>query len=642
MVSGHRVSDYLRRCQAKADVPEGIRPIIDRALGLNAKDCFESAGTFASELEAVISGEPAGLPDSIFVPALPESEGGAHRARDAQAGPEASLAFEILGHYQIIERIGHGGMGDVYKGYEKALDRFVAIKVLPAELARQEDFVKRFHTEATTIAKLDHPNIVRIYYTGQDRGHHFFAMQYMDGETLADPSNVLLDRHIRRALVTDFGVVKAAQAGTQITVTGVIMGTADYIAPEQARGQDIDHRADLYSMGVLMYQMLSGHLPFTADSVTSMMFQHAYEPPPPLKEIAPDVPDALAKVVMKLMAKKPEDRHQSAEDVLADLHSIRFLPAEAVGRPQTNIVKAPESDITAEIPAGLLTFAPTGRFRRLRNRIADFFGAHAPHVVQQMRTTCQQVDGAIAEYERRREQLSKLAEEARSLACNLGHQARTHAGIAQRSAQRAEAATNTIAKQKALKEQHDNEQAAAELAQLAAEQEEQAEGIGLRLAKLDATLAQLRSQRNALNARLSIAEAHLKMRGSRPAVWRHSRKLVYGAAALVPICLVTVAIYLFWPGQQPSLPWPPTIPALTDAVPGRLQAWGANRFGQCNVPAGDDFVAVAAGHFHVLALKADGTLLAWGSNTQRQCNVPIDNRFVAIAAGFSHSLGLRP
>jgi serine/threonine protein kinase/CHASE3 domain sensor protein len=600
MVSGHRVSDYLRSCKAKTAVPEIIRPIIDRALGLNAKDCFESAESFAKALEAVIAGktaaaegESAHLPDSIFVEPSSKPKDESPAPRDVSAVVEGELPFKKLGHYQIIERIGHGGMGDVYKGYEKALDRFVAIKVLPAELARQEDFVKRFHAEAAAIAKLDHPNIVRIYYTGEAGDHHFFAMQYVDGKTLADvlasrkklsanealpiveqclagigaahkiglvhrdvkPGNVLLDRHSRRALVTDFGVVKTVQAETHITATGVIMGTADYIAPEQARGQDIDCRADLYAMGVLIYQMLGGQLPFEAESATSMMFQHAYEPPPPLAEIAPDVPGPLADIVMKLMAKKPQDRYQSAEEVLADLHNICLMPEEASTKSRASMVTAPDFGSAPEIPGDLLRFAPTGKLRRLRNRIADFFGTHAPQVVERMQTTQQQVDSAVAEYERQREQLAKLAEEAKSLAADLHQQAQTHASTAQMAGRRAEAAANTIAKQRALKQQEEDEQAAAELAQLAAEQEQQADEISLRLAKLDAKLVELHSQRNALSARLKVAQAHQKLQTAPLSAWQRRRKLIYTAAAFILLGLVAVIAYFFVLQIRPQSKW---------------------------------------------------------------------------------------
>ncbi|HEW78665.1 MAG TPA: hypothetical protein ENH34_01680 [Phycisphaerales bacterium] len=582
MVSGRSVSDYLRSCKAKATVPEVIRSVIDRALGLNSKNCFSSSIAFAAALQAVIDGKTTPksdllrLPGSIFVEPIAKAK--LQAPRDTSTASEETLPFKKLGHYQIIERIGHGGMGDVYKGYEKALDRFVAIKVLPAELGRQRDFVKRFHTEATAIAKLDHPNVVRIYYTGEDRGYHFFAMQYIDGETLADlltrrrklsanealpiieqclagigaahkrglihrdvkPGNVILDRHSRRALVTDFGVVKAVQAETQITITGTIMGTADYIAPEQARGQDIDCRADLYAMGILMYQMLSGQLPFEAKSATSMMFQHAYEPPPPLTEIAPDVPSPLAGIVMKLMAKKPEDRYQSTDDVLTNLHKIRLAPAATVtGTSQTNIVKAPEFYTTPEVPHNLSKLTGENWFGRLMNWITDFFGIHAPQVIDYMQTTSQQVDGAVAEYQKRRDKLAELGKEARTAATELDAQAKASRTAAQVAGERAEAAKSTTAKHQALKEKQENEQTAAELAQLAAEQAEQSEDISLRLAKLDAKLVQLRSQRNALNARLNIAQAHLKTEGTTFRRWFvQQRKFLWFALAVLTITAV--------------------------------------------------------------------------------------------------------
>jgi serine/threonine protein kinase len=515
MVSGHNVLDYLRSCQAKMDVPEEIRPTIDRALGLNIREQFKSSDSFAFELEAIMSGkriaksEESRLPDGIFIEPLPKPT--VLRTLDnASTRGEVSLPLKKLGHYEVIECIGHGGMGDVYKGYEKALDRFVAIKVLPAELARQEDFVKRFHAEAMAIAKLDHPNVVRIYYSGEDQGHHFFVTQFVDGYTLADllayrkklsvnealpiveqclagigaahksglihrdlkPSNVLLDRQCRKALVTDFGVVKAAQADTQITVTGTVMGTADYIAPEQARGQPVDHRADLYAMGVLIYQMLSGRLPFEAESATSMMFQHAYEPPPLLSEVAPSIPGVLAKIVMKLMSKKPEDRHQSADEVLADLQNIHSTPTAVTGTSQTKIINAPDFHTFPVLPDDLSKLAPIGWLGNLRCWIADFFGACAPQVVQRMQTTGQQVDSVVAEYERRRLELVKLAKEAKASTADLEQQAKTHVDAAQKAAWRAEAASNTTTKHQALTEQQGSEQAAAGLAQLAAEQQQ--------------------------------------------------------------------------------------------------------------------------------------------------------------------------
>lgn len=582
MVSCHSIPDYLRSCKAKADVSAAIRPIIDRALGMNAKDQFESAEAFLSELEAVISGKPAaedrsGLPDSIFIEPSSKPE------------TEDRLPFEKLGHYEIIERIGRGGMGDVYKGYEKTLDRFVAIKVLPAQLARQEDFVKRFHAEATAIAKIDHPNIVRIYYSGQDQGHHFFAMQYVDGESLADlltarkkltaaeslpvivqclagigaaherglihrdikPGNVLLDRHSRRALVTDFGVVKSAHADTHITVTGTIMGTADYIAPEQARGSDIDCRADLYAIGILMYQMLGGKLPFDATSATSMMFQHAYEPPPPLSEVAPEVPEKLARIVMKLMSKNPEDRFSCADDILAELQDIDLQVAGHGGKSQTSIIRTPQFYSDPELPGELMKLTGSNWFARLRNRIADFFGTHAAQIIEHIQTTGQQVDGAVSEYQRRRNRLAELAREAKTVATDLEGQAKASRAAAQSAGRRVEAAANETAINHALKEKQESEQAAAELAQLAAEQAQQAEEMDLRLAKVDAQLLRLRSQRDALNARMNAAGAHLRPASNRLGRFLRPRKLLLAGLAVIIAVLVSLVFLKMTPPLPP-------------------------------------------------------------------------------------------
>src|SRR5262249_30893716 len=192
-------------------------------------------------------------------------------------------------------RLGRGGMGDVYLAHEEALRRRVAVKVLPRELARDANLVRRFHQEAAAVARLEHPNVVPIYYSGQDAGHHFFVMQYVEGESLAQrlerqgrlsaadalsileqcltglsaahaaglvhrdvkPANILIDGKTGRALVADFGLARMSDASGP-TTTGQVLGTVDYIAPEQALGQPVDGRTDLYALGVVAFQMLSG------------------------------------------------------------------------------------------------------------------------------------------------------------------------------------------------------------------------------------------------------------------------------------------------------------------------------------------------------------------------------------------------
>ncbi|MCU0880607.1 MAG: serine/threonine-protein kinase, partial [Pirellulaceae bacterium] len=340
--TGEPVSAYLSSPRTKAGVPHAIQTLIDRALGYPEDARFTEASQFLSALQQTLrdargEGVPVGPAEGV-------GDG---------------LPFASLGHFQIVARTGQGGMGDVYKGYDPALQRTVAIKVLPPELARQEDFVRRFRAEATAVARLTHPNVVQIYFVGEDQGHHFFAMQYVEGESLSEmlvrrgrltpdqalpivgqalaglaaahkqgivhrdikPANILLDRVNRRALLADFGLVKSVVAGTKMTATGIVLGTVDYLSPEQGRGQTVDARSDLYAIGVLLYHMLSGSLPFEADSPTAMIFQHVYEQPKPLHHVAPQVPEALCAIVHRLLAKSPADRHQTAEEVLSDIRA---------------------------------------------------------------------------------------------------------------------------------------------------------------------------------------------------------------------------------------------------------------------------------------------------------------------------------
>ncbi len=579
---------YLRSARVKGRVPAELRPVLERALGCDGQERFTDVGQLLAALDrmmtpptAVAEGAPpdtASADASSAVVALPsrptgdttpsfvasvdnpadtslwpEKEPAAVADRDA-GEPQSPLPFEKLGHYEIVARIGRGGMGDVYRGYERSLDREVAIKVLPYELARSDEFVRRFRTEATAVAKLNHPNIVPIHFIGEDQGHHFYAMQFVEGESLADllvrrprltvdetlpiveqalaglaaahehgmvhrdikPGNILLDHRSRRALLADFGLVKSLESSaTGKTATGVIMGTVDYISPEQGRGLAVDGRSDLYSIGVLLYRMLSGRLPFTGDSPTALIFQHVYEPPPALSGIASDVPAPLAAVVAQLLAKSPGDRHQTAEEVLTDLRCFRSgqpmsprAVVQANRQTKTTIIRPPAVDEPVPfLPEGLAELAPLKWWEATRDRAVSLFRRHAPEVLQQLQDTQQQVEGAVATYERRRREFQQLADDAQSLLEELERQASEQRAAALAARERAATAEDPEVRSQAEIEQETCERAAAGLDRQIADQHGQLEPIGLQLAQARARVGELKNQRDILQARLKAARA---------------------------------------------------------------------------------------------------------------------------------------
>jgi len=498
-------------------------------------------------------------------------------------GPEAASqsavesAPERLGQFEILGLIGRGGMGDVYKGYDSTLGRHVAIKVLPAELARDDDFVHRFHSEATAAAKIAHPNIVPVHFIGEDDGYYFFAMQFIEGESLTGrlarfhrlsldealriveqclagleaahaqglihrdikPGNILLDDHTGNAILVDFGLVRVIGRSTRMTATGMIMGTADYIAPEQARGQPVDARTDVYALGVLLYQLLAGRLPFVADSPTAMIFQHAYEAPFPLEEAAPDVPDPLVRIVARMMAKDPADRYRTCSAVLDDVHAFRQglplaerTPAEKAAK--TSILPAPQPAPDLELPEVLAGLGASGPLGRLRDRVATIFRRHAPEFVKELQSTTQQVDGAVAEYERRSNRLANLLLEARGILDELSNQIQLNREAAAGAADAAQSATNEGKGQAAEDKKRECEENVAALEKQHGEQQRQIDEIQRQLNGAGATLVRLRSQRDLLRARLSAAQGR-GLAGAGPA--RLGRRQMIGLAAVVA-CLI--------------------------------------------------------------------------------------------------------
>ncbi len=258
----------------------------------------------------------------------------------------APLAASLDGQYEIERELGRGGMGIVYLARDVKLDRQVAIKVLPPALAGTAEIRERFLREARTAARLSHPNIVAIHRADEIESRVFFVMGYIEGESLAErlrrqgaltpaeavpiirdvalalayahehgvvhrdvkPENILLDARSGRAMVTDFGIARVAEAAP-LTMTGQLLGSVHYMSPEQVSGDRLDGRSDLYSLGVVAFQALSGRLPFVNESASAVLVAHVTKAAPALQTVAPQVPTALARVIDACLAKSPGARY---------------------------------------------------------------------------------------------------------------------------------------------------------------------------------------------------------------------------------------------------------------------------------------------------------------------------------------------
>ncbi len=265
------------------------------------------------------------------------------------------LVGKTLGDYRLDEVIGEGGMALVYKAYQLSLNRWVAVKVLHY---REDTSLERFRREAKAVAGLRHRNILIIYEYGEEDGSPFIAMEYIDGGTLEDllggkpmewrrviglvipvaealhyahqqgiihrdvkPSNILMPQEDWPVLA-DFGLVKRSDEETGLTVTGTFMGTPSYIAPEQARDIDLDFRADMYSLGVIMFEMVTGKLPFDYENPNKILLAHVKDAPPKPRDLNPDCPPALEAAILKTLEKSSSDRYKNMQELVQALQAI--------------------------------------------------------------------------------------------------------------------------------------------------------------------------------------------------------------------------------------------------------------------------------------------------------------------------------
>ena len=307
----------------------------------------------------------------------------------------------LAGRYALQGLIGQGGMADVELAHDQVLDRQVAVKILHTRYADDPAFLERFKREARAAASLNHPNMVAVYDTGEEDGRPFIVMEYVKGRSLREvlrregvlpqraaemtadaalalhyaherglihrdikPANIMVSEE-GQVKVTDFGIARAVNAET-VTQTAAVFGTAAYIAPEQAQGHDVDARTDVYSLGVVLYEMLTGRQPFTADSAVALAYKHVSEDPVRPAQINPEISGALEAVVLKAMAKNPDNRYASArefhDDILRAVQGqtvmapsvMAYAPTQAITRDRTMIAPAPvrEEVIYTDEPEG--------------------------------------------------------------------------------------------------------------------------------------------------------------------------------------------------------------------------------------------------------------------------------------------------
>jgi eukaryotic-like serine/threonine-protein kinase len=324
-----------------------------------------------------------------------DEEGGGPATEAGRRQPRDRLIGGTLdGRYRVERRIGSGGMSIVYLAFDETLERPVAIKVLDSDISRDPNALERFRREARTVAQISHPHVVMVIDAGEDQGHPYIVFEHVRGETLKDrirregplpvseavayaieigraleaahdrqlvhrdvkPQNVLIDEE-GRAKVTDFGIARSLELGAhQLTAAGRVVGTTDYVSPEQALGNEVTGSSDVYSLGIVLYEMLTGEVPFKGENNVSVAMKHVRESLPDVQQGRPEISAALAAVVERATAKDAAARYTSAKEMVHDLEEVLAFEAARAG--------GPEGEATAVLNQLQPELAGRGRRRR--------------------------------------------------------------------------------------------------------------------------------------------------------------------------------------------------------------------------------------------------------------------------------------
>jgi len=346
--------------QFNEEIPEEVDDLMRKCLAKEPRDRFQTPTELLRAIDEALEEKEPGL------------------------GLERLLTGRTLGQCRLLEQLGSGGMATVYKAYQPSLDRYVAVKVLPPSLARTPGFAARFRREARAIARLNHPNILPVYDSGQEGELSYIVMRYVEEGTFQEmlgeplpldrvvemitqvggaldyahregiihrdvkPSNVLMDKG-EWALLADFGLAKMVESSVQLTKSGAGMGTPAYMAPELGKGEPADERSDIYSLGIMLYEMLTGRVPFEAETPMAVVLEHISTPLPVPRSINPDIPEPVEQVLLKALVKEPADRFQRMGEMVTALQKAAAgEPGVTVAIPLAAEERPPRAEVIAE------------------------------------------------------------------------------------------------------------------------------------------------------------------------------------------------------------------------------------------------------------------------------------------------------